>query len=85
MSEKEQNRALEVQFASRYPRVLELGTYRRLYCGTEPEEIEQPSSVAVDEVHLHSGDNVSPVQQKSTVANKSQSQALCLDANVCDP
>ena len=77
--------------------VLELGAYRRLYntlpvkngasssSGTEAEEIEQPSGVAVDEVHLHSGDDVSPVQQKSTVANKSQSQALCLDANVCDP
>ena len=83
MSEKEQNGALEVQFASRYPRVLELGAYRRLYntlpvkngasssSGTEAEEIEQPSGVAVDEVHLHPGDDVSPVQQKSTVANKS--------------
>ena len=60
MSEKEQNGALEVQFASRYPRVLELGAYRRLYntlpvkngasssSGTEAEEIEQPSGVAVD-------------------------------------
>ena len=45
--------------------------------------------MAVDEVHLHSGDDVSPVQQKSTVANKSQSQALCLEniagSDVCDP
>ena len=71
MSEKEQDRALEVQFASRYPLVLELGAYRRLYntlpvkngvswsSGTEAEEIEQPSGVAEDEVHLHSGDDVS--------------------------
>ena len=101
MSEKEQNGALEVQFASRYPRVLELGAYRRLYntlpvkngasssSGTEAEEIEQPSGVAVDEVHLHPGDDVSPVQQKSTVANKSavhlSGQKDVQGSNVKDP
>ena len=65
MSEKEQNGALEVQFASRYPRVLELGAYRRLCSGTEADEIEQPSGVAVDEVHLHSGESESESERRN--------------------
>ena len=56
---------------------------------TEADEIEQPSGVAVDEVHLHSGDDVSPVQQKSTVANKSavhlSGQKDVQGSNVKDP
>ena len=45
--------------------------------------------MAVDEVHLHSGDDVSPVQQKSTVANKSavhlSGQKDVQGSNVKDP
>ena len=45
--------------------------------------------MAVDEVHLHPGDDVSPVQQKSTVANKSavhlSGQKDVQGSNVKDP